>query len=178
MIVFTSIYVGVGMVNYRMTLLYNTVEKLTWLTHTKLHMMFLVLLVLDIIHCAIGKSQALLETIEALHPNVSVNSKCYEPEYLAYIYGILIFGIFTYILTIADFYAVARDMDNLESIHVFLLQLSIPSFITWIIFISFGYNCKDTGMTRIFPFGVTFTAFYSVFISYYAWHWFKHYVDK
>ena len=178
MISFATIYVGVGMVNYRTTLVYATgkVEKLTWFIHTKLHMMFFVLLVLDMVHCGIGNSQALLETIEALHPNVSANSKCYEEEYFAYVYGILVFGIFTYILTIADFYAVARDMDNLESIHVFLLQLSIPSFVTWIIFISFGYNCKDTGMTRIFSFGVTFTAFYSVFISYYAWHWFKHYV--
>ena len=78
------------MVNYRTTLSTRKVEKLTWFIHTKLHMMFFVLLVLDMVHCGIGNSQALLETIEALHPNVSANSKCYEEEYFAYVYGILV----------------------------------------------------------------------------------------
>ena len=144
--------------------------------HIKLFMMFLTMVVIDIMHCIIGQNQAWLLQIDALHPNVSKESKCYEKEYLAYVYGVLIFGFFTYALTLADLVAKARQMKNVESIHLFLLQLSIPSFLTWILFISFGYSCKDTGITKLFQFGITFTVFYTIFILFYVADWVKHHV--
>ena len=107
-IVSTVMYFSIGVVHYSPATTTGEVHKLTWFIHTKLHMMFFVLLLLDIIHCAIGRNQALLETIEALHLNVS--AKCYELEYFAYVYGILIFGIFTYLLTIAGL--LVHGLDN------------------------------------------------------------------
>lgn len=146
--------------------------------HVKLFMMFLTMIIIDIMHCAIGLKQGWLIQIDALHPNVSKESKCYEKEYLAYVYGILIFGFFTYALTLADLVAKAWQMKNIDSIHLFLFQLSIPSFITWVLFISFGYSCKDTGITKLFPFGVAFTIFYMIFFMFYLADWVKHYVLK
>jgi len=146
------------------------------MAHFKLFMMYLTLVAIDIMHCVIGQNQAWLIQIDALHPNVSKESKCYENEYLAYVYGVLIFGFFTYALTLADLVAKARQMKNIESVHLFLFQLSIPSFITWILFISFGYSCKDTGITKLFQFGIAFTVFYMMFIFFYVSDWVKHHV--
>ena len=109
--------------------------------------MFTILIFIDITHCYFGQSQGWLKEIGELHPYVSKESKCYEEEYLAYVYGMLIFGFFTYALTLADFIAIARQTKHLESIQFFFFALSIPSFITWNLYISFWYTCKNTGVT-------------------------------
>ena len=145
-------------------------------SHYKLAAMFTILVIIDIMHCSIGQSQGWLKEIGGLHPYVSKESKCYEEEYLAYVYGMLIFGFFTYALTLVDFIATARQMKHLESIHLFLFQLSIPSFITWILYISFCYNCKDTGITKLYTFGITFVIFYAMFLSFYVYDWLHHHV--
>ena len=64
-------------------------------SHYKLAAMFTILVIIDIMHCSIGQSQGWLKEIGGLHPYVSKESKCYEEEYLAYVYGMLIFGFFT-----------------------------------------------------------------------------------
>jgi len=145
-------------------------------SHYKLAAMFTILVIIDIMHCSIGQSQGWLKEIGGLHPYVSKESKCYEEEYLAYVYGMLIFGFFTYALTLVDFIATARQMKHLESIHLFLFQLSIPSFITWILYISFSFSCKRTGITKLYAFGITFVIFYAIFLSFYVYDWLHHHV--
>ena len=145
-------------------------------THYKLAAMFGILVIIDMVHSSIGQHQGWLMEIGGLHPYVSKESKCYEEEYLAYVYGMLIFGFFTYALTLVDFIATARQMKHLESIHLFLFQLSIPSFITWILYISFSYSCKDTGITKLYAFGITFVIFYAIFLSFYVYDWLHHHV--
>ena len=104
--------------------------------------MFLILVFVDMVHCDIGQHQGWLMEIGGLHPNVSKKVNVTRKNTLAYVYGMLIFGFFTYALTLVDFIATARQMKHLESIHLFLFQLSIPSFITWILYISFSLSCK------------------------------------
>jgi hypothetical protein len=145
-------------------------------SHYKLALMFTALVIIDIIHCNIGQSQEYLKQIGALHPYVSKESKCYEEEYLAYVYGMLIFGFFTYALTLADFIATARQMEHLETIHIFLFQLSIPSLITWVLYIASCYSCKDTGITKIYAFWNYFVIFYAIFLSFYFLDWLYHHV--
>ena len=140
------------------------------LNQIKLAAMFTILIFIDITHCYFGQSQGWLKEIGELHSYVSKESKCYEEEYLAYVYGMLIFGLFTYALILADFIAIASQMKHLGSIKFFFFALSIPSFLTWILYISFWYTCKNTGVTKMYEFGCTFVFYYAGFIAFYIYY--------
>jgi len=150
--------------------------------------MFLLLIIIDITHSVIGGKQAVLHGKDELHIGIKANERCYDVEYLGYVIGTLVFGVFLYICciirqilylkmlpkAITTSGAIINESSISKTAHDslagtiagFMNAIKRPTQIIALVFIGFTYSCKDSGKTKLITFQITTTLFYCIFISY------------